>query len=75
MPTATQHQTTPTRRSAPGFSAAAVVTGLTAPVIETAPGSEAKLLNSAPWMPASSAGRAIYLYWTQDRRRIDPGVD
>jgi hypothetical protein len=45
MPTATQSHTTPTRRSALGFSAAAIIAGMTTPVLASAAKPDAKLLD------------------------------
>jgi hypothetical protein len=48
MPTATQPHTTPTRRSAIGFTLAALTAGLTVPVLASAakPDADAELINA-----------------------------
>jgi hypothetical protein len=55
MPTATQIPTTPTRRSAIGFSLAAFAAGLTVPVLASAAESDAKLIAFAATLRENNA--------------------
>ncbi len=67
MPTATQTNTTPTRRSALSFSAAAIVAGLTAPVLAKgprvvrAPDPNAALISLCDQMVATETERYLLL--------------